>query len=110
MHKEGAYDDDLTRRGESEDNLRVLLTIKGHVQGVSFRKQTMKQALERNVSGWVKNLDDGSVQSCLEGAAADVRLLLDWCSHGPEEARVHSIKSELHAYTGEYDEFRIIYP
>lgn len=80
------------------------------MQGVSFRKQTLKRALELNVSGWVKNLDDGSVQSCLEGAAQDVEALIQWCSLGPERARVQSIESEFHDYAGEFDGFCIIFP
>ncbi len=93
-----------------EDYLRVLLTVRGQVQGVSFRKQALKRALELNVSGWIKNLDDGSVQGCLEGAAPDVEELLQWCSLGPERARVQSIESEFHDYAGEFDGFYIIYP
>jgi acylphosphatase len=92
----------------SEAKVRVLLTVKGEVQGVSFRKQTLNRALELKVTGWVKNLEDGSVQGCLEGAVGDVEALRDWCSRGPARARVYAMESIVQTYAGEFDGFSIL--
>jgi acylphosphatase len=88
-------------------NVRVSLTVRGKVQGVAFRKQTMRKAEELNVSGWVRNLSDGSVQGCFEGAETNVEALVVWCSIGPERARVDAIESESYLYTGEFTDFQI---
>jgi acylphosphatase len=80
------------------------------VQGVSFRKHTLRKAVELDVRGWVKNSPDGSVQGCFEGAESHVDALLVWCSIGPERARVDAVESERHPYTGEFPDFRILYP
>ena len=90
--------------------VRISLTVKGEVQGVSFRKHTLRKAQELNVRGWVENCSDGAVQGCFEGVESDVDALLVWCSIGPERARVDAIESERLPYTGEFSDFRILYP
>ena len=44
----------------------------GHVQGVGFRYMTLQIAKEFDVSGWVKNLNDGRVELFAEGESSDV--------------------------------------
>lgn len=88
-------------------NVRALLTVRGKVQGVSFRKHTLRMAQELRVSGWVRNLDNGSVQGCFEGPRSQVEALIAWCSLGPERAVVEALTSEFHSFTGEFQEFCI---
>jgi acylphosphatase len=89
-------------------SIRILTNISGKVQGVSFRKHTLKIACELNVSGWVRNQSDGTVQGCFEGNDSHVEALLVWCFVGPERARVQAIESKIQKYTGEFSEFRIL--
>ena len=86
----------------------MLARIHGRVQGVSFRTHACSIARELGVSGWVRNLQDGTVQGCFEGCRSNVEALLVWCSIGPERARVQAIESEIHNYTGEFPDFRIL--
>lgn len=44
----------------------------GRVQGVGFRFQTLQLAKEFEVSGFVRNLDDGRVQLELEGSEREI--------------------------------------
>lgn len=44
----------------------------GHVQGVGFRYATLQVAKEFDVTGEVKNLPDGRVYLCVEGARREV--------------------------------------
>lgn len=83
------------------------VTVKGRVQGVSFRHYTQQAAILRNVTGWVRNLDDGNVEGCFEGEEKDVRALIDWCRRGPEWARVEEVLVEEKPYWGEYRGFNI---
>lgn len=48
----------------------------GTVQGVGFRRRTERLAAGWAVTGYVRNLDDGSVELVVEGADAEVRLFL----------------------------------
>ena len=39
----------------------VHVFVTGRVQGVFFRQATRVTAIKNNVTGWIKNLDDGRV-------------------------------------------------
>jgi len=71
----------------------VSITVFGKVQGVGFRFYTKKKADELNLTGWVKNMRDGSVYIEVEGENQDVDTFIDWCRQGPEWAQV--IKSQI---------------
>lgn len=89
------------------ENIRVHALIRGRVQGVFFRKETQKQAVIRNVRGWVKNRADGSVEAVFEGNRQDVSDLLRWCEQGPPAADVSSVQATETDFTGEFSGFVI---
>jgi len=89
-------------------NIRMLVTVKGKVQGVNFRYHTQQQAILRNVTGWVCNLPNGNVQGCFEGDERDVTALVEWCRCGPSWARVDSVETSSAPYSGEFEGFRIL--
>ena len=66
----------------------------GRVQGVAFRASTVEQARMHGVTGWVRNLADGSVELEAQGDEARVTALLAWCAHGPPAARVTGVMTE----------------
>jgi len=72
--------------------LRVRLRVRGRVQGVWFRGATREKALSLGLSGWVRNLPDGSVEALAQGPAWAVEELAAWCRRGPSGARVDSIE------------------
>lgn len=51
-------------------------------------------AAAREVSGWVRNMADGSVQAFLEGEDEKVMRIVEWAKHGPPRARVDSVEVE----------------
>ena len=74
------------------DRCRRRVLISGLVQDVWFRATTAKQAARAGVDGWVRNLADGRVEAVLEGTADAVNEMIDFCSRGPEMARVDRIE------------------
>ena len=68
----------------------VLVT--GRVQGVFFRAWTVEQAERLNVSGWVRNCPDNSVEVHLEGEEGAVNWLIDLIGDGPPSARVANVR------------------
>ena len=74
------------------DRCRRRVLISGLVQDVWFRPTTAKQAVRAGVDGWVRNLADGRVEAVLEGTADAVNKMIDFCSRGPEMARVDRIE------------------
>jgi acylphosphatase len=78
------------RRGEG-DAERWQLTVWGRVQGVGYRAACRRRALELDLSGWVRNRRDGSVELEAEGATAVLLELERWCRRGPAAARVREL-------------------
>ena len=39
----------------------------GRVQGVNFRKTSMKEATKLGLTGWVRNVEDGTVEMEVQG-------------------------------------------
>lgn len=66
--------------------------VTGRVQGVSFRAYTQAQAEARDVSGWVRNLPDGSVEAVVAGSEAAVEALIAAMRAGPPMAQVSDVR------------------
>ena len=69
----------------------VDVTVRGRVQGVSFRAYAGQEADRLGVTGWIRNEPDGSVAGHFEGDPEAVGALLDWCRTGPRLARVEGV-------------------
>ena len=57
-----------------------------------FRKSTKEAADSRGLTGIVVNRDDGTVYLEAQGNVHAVADFLDWCSEGPELARVERLE------------------
>lgn len=62
--------------------------ITGRVQGVGFRQFTAHCAEELQLSGWVRNLPDGSVEAEAQGSLERLQSLEERLRQGPPLARV----------------------
>jgi acylphosphatase len=89
------------------ENIRLHLIIEGRVQGVFFRDSARKQAQSLGVTGWVRNLRNGSVEAVAEGPEDKVRQFADWCRRGPSAARVDGVQENQEAWTGEFGAFDV---
>lgn len=56
---------------------RTTCIYTGHVQGVGFRYTVLNLATGRDVTGYVRNRGDGSVELVIEGTAAAREAMLD---------------------------------
>jgi acylphosphatase len=89
--------------------VRAHILVSGFVQGVFFRFNTMRKALELEVKGWVKNREDGKVEVLCEGPEKSVKAMIEWCTKGPDGAFVSSTELTWEKYAGEFETFQIIY-
>ena len=71
---------------------KVLLHIRGRVQGVCYRAWTIDEAIRRGLTGWVRNRQDGTVEALLAGAEDTVAGMIDACKQGPPAADVTEIE------------------
>ncbi len=65
--------------------------VEGKVQGVWFRASTREQADKLCITGWAKNLSDGSVEVVMHGEQAAIEQLINWLHQGPPTAVVHRV-------------------
>ena len=84
----------------------ITLTVFGKVQGVGFRYYTHKKARELSISGFVKNMPDGSVYIEAEGTEASLHQFANWCGDGPSWARVVKVDRQDVPVCG-FEEFNV---
>ncbi|MEU9499512.1 acylphosphatase [Streptomyces sp. NPDC048196] len=71
--------------------IRRRVVVSGTVQGVFFRDTCRRTAEARGVSGWVRNVRDGSVEAVFEGDPESVQQLVEWAHQGPPAAVVDAV-------------------
>ncbi len=57
--------------------IRRRVVVSGRVQGVGFRWSCRRMAETLGVAGWCRNVPDGRVEACFEGADDAVRQALE---------------------------------
>lgn len=67
------------------------IIVQGKVQGVFYRNSTKAVADQLGVRGYVMNQDNGDVFIAAEADDLSLELFLEWCSKGPEAARVSGL-------------------
>ncbi|MBS1206007.1 MAG: acylphosphatase [Proteobacteria bacterium] len=84
--------------------------VHGMVQGVGFRYCTQHEAQRLGLTGYARNLDDGSVEVVACGEAENVDKLVAWLkAGGPRSARVDRVLTEPHQPGREWTNFGIRY-
>ena len=87
-------------------NARLIIT--GNVQGVGFRAFVRNRAIKNNVTGWVKNLDDGSVEALLSGSKENLDKLIEITRRGTPWSKVSNVVVTYSEDQEEYSLFEII--
>ena len=87
--------------------VRAHIHFCGTVQGVGFRYTTLSFAKALSLTGWVKNLSDGSVQAVVEGPRERIEELLsklkEQFGRYIRDQRIEWVESK-----GEFDKFSVI--
>ena len=81
--------------------------IYGHVQGVGFRYFTWQYALKIGVTGFVRNLADGSVEVIAAGSESQIDALDAGLQHGPRTARVNQVLVEEYLGDNTWTTFQV---
>ena len=67
------------------------MKVIGRVQGVGFRYFTLEQAKSLGISGWVRNLSDGSVEISASGEEDILSRFVELVKKGPSFSRVAEV-------------------
>ena len=86
---------------------RAIIHIFGKVHGVFFRQNTLNKANQLGLKGYVKNLDDGSVEIIAEGSEEQIDELVGFFRSNPGEAEVENLVIRYELYKSEFDKFEI---
>jgi acylphosphatase len=86
----------------------IRLVVQGAVQGVGFRFAACEAASECSVTGWVRNLPDGSVEIVAQGTPDAVARMTAWAQRGPRHASVTHVQVEVHAVSSSFESFEIL--
>ena len=81
--------------------IRRHIIFYGYVQGVGFRWKAKHTASRLGLSGWVRNLDDGSVELEAEGTERDIEELVS-ALEGHSWGSVERIECEDIPIHGDY--------
>lgn len=85
----------------------IKIFISGSVQGVYFRQFVKKKADELNLSGFVRNLENGRVEIVAEGRDENVNEMVEACKKGAPQASVKEIQTQELSHQG-FDSFKIL--
>ncbi|MFH1866345.1 MAG: acylphosphatase [Candidatus Eisenbacteria bacterium] len=88
-------------------SVRVHALVRGSVQGVGFRYFVLRAARAAGLSGFVKNLRDGSVEVVAEGPREELERLARDISEGPRRGLVKDVQLRWTESTGEFESFEV---
>ena len=80
---------------DAEDRICRQYFVCGVVQGVFFRDSAQKLAQRLNLSGYAKNLPDGTVEIVACGSAGNIAKMSAWLGEGPPMATVDAIEERI---------------
>jgi acylphosphatase len=89
-----------------EKKMLYKIHVKGRVQGVGFRWSAVIEAKSRSITGYVRNLSDGSVYIEAEGSRENLNAYVEWCKMGPGYGFVDTVDIES-SPSVDYPDFRI---
>ena len=79
----------------------------GRVQGINYRAFASRDAARLGLTGYVRNLADGSVEICAEGDRKQLEKLVERLKSGPPGARVDNLALTWSDYSGQYSYFSV---
>lgn len=77
------------------------------VQGVGYRYFVQRSAAAHQVRGYVRNLDNGSVEAFAQGAEKEVLAFRDDLATGPRFSKVDDVEELVVDPDAAYSTFRI---
>ncbi len=85
----------------------VAITVRGKVQGVWFRSYTLDKAQQLQLTGTVRNTDDGDVAVIATGTEDQIADFVEWCWMGSPKSKVTSVTVEDIQLMG-FDGFEVV--
>lgn len=82
--------------------------ISGTVQGVGFRYFVRSNARKLGLTGFVRNTEDGGVESLFQGDKEAIEKMVSFCRNGPFLAEVKQIGVEWKEVKESFTDFIVL--
>ena len=86
---------------------QVHLLISGFVQGIGYRSWVRSRARSLGLTGWINNLENGSVETVFQGEEEKIKEMIKLCKEGPPMAEVENIEIQWDQINGEFKDFQV---
>jgi len=97
----------MSEENNTHANARLHAIVEGRVQGVGFRYFVEENAYQLNLTGWVRNRWDGTVEVLAEGDRQTLEKFLSFLHRGPRAAYVSTVEVVWLPATGEFTRFSV---
>ena len=78
---------------DTADEIRIHVRVTGLVQGVGYRFFAFSAARRLNLTGWVRNCVDGSVEAEAQGGRTAIAQFLSQLKLGPRWSQVNNVEA-----------------
>ena len=85
------------------------MRVFGRVQRVLFRDSARRKAAALGLKGYVRNLEDGSMELIANGPPEGIEKLFEWAKRGPLFARVDRYELDTISLSENFSDFTIHY-
>lgn len=85
----------------------VKLHLKGTVQSLFFRQFIKNSAEANDIKGFLRKLEDGSMEIFVEGNGENVKSMINICKTGPKHAVIREVIEKEERFQG-FKDFKIM--
>jgi acylphosphatase len=93
----------------TEQKIRYFASAAGRVQGVGFRYFVQTNAMELDITGWVRNMDDGTVTMEIQGTDEQIEKLIGRIKKGSTFIKVKNMELTKLEAIEQTEKFDILY-
>jgi len=86
---------------------KMVASVQGRVQGVGFRYFVMQEVRNMPISGYVKNMQDGTVEVVAEGDENQLKRLIEALGTGPDYSRVDTCCVQWLPFENSFNNFQM---
>ncbi len=82
--------------------------MSGRVQGVGYRDVIERYATEHELTGWIKNNEDGSVEAVIQGTPDELKACIEMLNQGSPLSKVESLSVDWRTPEETFGEFKVL--
>jgi acylphosphatase len=87
--------------------MEINCIVTGKVQGVRYRDYVQTAATELKLTGWVRNLPDGTVAVVAQGDPDTLKAFVEYLHEGSLQAKIEGVAVEWRTTKRQDDDFSI---